>query len=233
MKLNFLSIFLNLLSIVTFAQSARYVQVVDRSSHTPYDSIEVSFYHVEGGNFHFVANSLTDSNGMAKVPEAFGPAGKINGNNVSLTRKCIWPMVENFQHFDSGTRIFFADIILHCGRHKRIDNVHFAYDKYELIDFYKGKIDSVISVLNQNDAFKIELIGHTDSKGTDEYNKRLSEKRADAVKAYMISRGIKKERIVISTLGSCFPIVPNEKDGKDDPEGRAQNRRVEFKLIVD
>ena len=233
MKLKFLSIFLNFLSLLTFAQSARYVQVVDRSSHKPYDNFDVSFYHIEGGSFDFIGNVLTDSNGMAKVPEAFGREGKINANNVSLTRKCIWPSVEKVQNFDSGIRVIYADRMTDCGHMRRLENVYFAYDKYELIDFYKGKVDGVISILNQNDTFKIEIIGHTDSKGTDEYNLLLSQKRADAVKNYMISKGISKDRIIAKGMGSKRPLVPNENDGQDDPEGRARNRRVEFIRIVD
>lgn len=230
MKLTFLSIFLNFLSVLTFAQSARYVQVVDRNSHKSYDSIEVNFYHVESGNFLFVASSLTDSNGMAKVPEAFGPAGKINGNNISLTRKCIWPMVENVQHFDSGTRIFFIDKAMDCG-HLKIPNVYFAYDNDRLVDFYRSMTDSVIAVLRENPNFKIKLLGHTDNKGKDQYNILLSQKRAEAVKNYMISKGISKDRIISKGIGSKRPLVSNESNGKDDPEGRARNRRVEFKII--
>jgi outer membrane protein OmpA-like peptidoglycan-associated protein len=229
MKLKFLSIFLNFLSLLTFAQSARYVQVVDRSSHKPYDSIEVNFY-VDGGNFIFVANTLTDSNGMAKVPEAFGTAGKINGNNVSLTRKCIWPMVENVQNFDTGTRVFSIDKVMDCG-HMKIQNVYFAYDNARLIDFYRSMVDSVIAMLRENPDFKIKILGHTDNKGTSEYNIKLSKKRADAVRDYMISKGISKDRIIAKGVGSKRPLVPNENDGQDDPEGRARNRRVEFKII--
>jgi outer membrane protein OmpA-like peptidoglycan-associated protein len=230
MKLKFLSLFLNFLSLLTFAQSARYVQIVDRSSQKPYDSIEVNFYHVEGGNFIFVANTLTDSNGMAKVPEAFGPAGKINGNNVSLTRKCIWPMVENVRDFDSGTRVFSIDKAMDCG-HMKIQNVYFAYDNDRVIGFYRSMVDSVIAVLRENPNFKIKLQGHTDNRGTDEYNIMLSQKRADAVRDYMVSKGISKDRIIAKGIGSKRQLVPNDNNGQDDPEGRARNRRVEFKIV--
>lgn len=210
----------------------RYVQVVDRNSHNPYDSFDMGFYHVVNGNFVFVGNSLTDSNGIAKVPEAFGSEGRVNGNNISPTRKCIWPVVENIRNFDSGTYVLFADRMTDCGRRGRIQNVYFAYDQARLIDFYKSLTDSLIKVLEENPAFKVELRAHTDNKGEGEYNIHLSQKRADAVKNYIVSKGIKRDRIITKAFGSSSPIVPNEKDGQDDPEGRAMNRRVEFIILT-
>jgi len=78
----------------------------------------------------------------------------------------------------------------------------------------------------------IELATHTDSKGADDYNLKLSQKRADAVLQYLIEKGIVKERMTAKGYGESQPIAPNtNKDGSDNPEGRSLNRRTEIKII--
>ena len=80
---------------------------------------------------------------------------------------------------------------------------------------------------------KVKLEGHTDSKGTEEYNQKLSERRAEAVRQYLIKEGaVEKAMISTTGYGELRPIAPNTtKDGKDNPEGRAENRRVEVLII--
>ena len=72
---------------------------------------------------------------------------------------------------------------------------------------------------------KIELSGHTDNKGKDKYNEKLSQERAKAVYDYLISRGIDKKRLEYRGYGAQHPIADNKTD-----EGRAKNRRVEFTI---
>ncbi|MGZ4089526.1 MAG: OmpA family protein, partial [Bacteroidia bacterium] len=73
---------------------------------------------------------------------------------------------------------------------------------------------------------------HTDSKGSDQYNEKLSQKRAESVVNYLIGKGINPLRLKAKGYGESKPIAPNENsDGSDNPEGRAQNRRTDFKII--
>jgi photosystem I P700 chlorophyll a apoprotein A2 len=74
--------------------------------------------------------------------------------------------------------------------------------------------------------------GHTDSKGKDSYNQKLSERRANSVKNWLVENaGADGDRIKIKGWGEAKPAVPNEKsDGSDDPDGRQQNRRVEITI---
>ena len=118
----------------------------------------------------------------------------------------------------------------------KVENVYFVFDKSGLDKENSTlKIDSIANFLKAYASYGLEIAGHTDSKGSDEYNNALSKKRAQAVAEYLISKqNISKDRIIVKGLGESQPIAPNEfPDGRDNPEGRAKNRRVEFKLITD
>jgi outer membrane protein OmpA-like peptidoglycan-associated protein len=86
-------------------------------------------------------------------------------------------------------------------------------------------LDSVIVVLDEFDQTYIDVIGHTDSKGSKEFNQRLSEKRARSVASYFESRAVISERVIADGMGEADPIASN-----DTRKGRAMNRRVEIKL---
>ena len=76
----------------------------------------------------------------------------------------------------------------------------------------------------------VSIGGHTESKGADAYNQKLSERRAKAVQQYLMSHGAEISRLSKVAKGEKEPIAENMKDGKDNPEGRAINRRVELKV---
>ena len=86
-------------------------------------------------------------------------------------------------------------------------------------------LDSVVVVLDEFNQTYVDVIGHTDSKGSKEYNQRLSEKRARSVAHYLESRAVISERLAADGMGEAEPIANN-----DTREGRAMNRRVEIKL---
>jgi len=73
----------------------------------------------------------------------------------------------------------------------------------------------------------IEIVGHTDSKGTVEYNLRLGQRRADSVASYLTAKGVPASIISTRSMGESDPVAPNTlPDGRDNPAGRALNRRV-------
>ena len=86
-------------------------------------------------------------------------------------------------------------------------------------------LDSVVVILDEFDQTYVDVIGHTDSKGSKEYNQRLSEKRARSVASYFESRAVISERVMSDGMGEVDPIAPNTTS-----EGRAMNRRVEIRL---
>lgn len=102
--------------------------------------------------------------------------------------------------------------------------VLFVTGKAELLPLAKQKLDEVAKALTDLDAKQtITVEGHTDSRGADDMNQKLSEDRASSVRAYLVERGVKPERIKSIGRGESNPIASN-----DTPEGRANNRRVEI-----
>ena len=78
----------------------------------------------------------------------------------------------------------------------------------------------------------VEMGSHTDSKGSTEYNQKLSQKRAESVVNYLVAKGIPEQNLKPQGYGETVPVAPNKnKDGTDNPEGRAKNRRTDFKII--
>lgn len=105
-------------------------------------------------------------------------------------------------------------------------NVRFKFDSDELTDNSKKILDNVASVLNKLTDLKLEIQGHTDSKGSRTYNQNLSERRANSVKNFLINKGISSERLSSVGFGESNPVSTNNTD-----EGRAKNRRIEFRKI--
>jgi OmpA-OmpF porin, OOP family len=112
---------------------------------------------------------------------------------------------------------------------KRVDvaakNVFFATASDKLLKQSNKRLDDVVAVLNENPTFKIQIDGHTDSQGKDEYNLDLSNRRAASVKAYLVSKGIAESRLSSTGYGETKPVADN-----NTAKGRALNRRVEMTL---
>lgn len=109
--------------------------------------------------------------------------------------------------------------------------LYFEYDQADLHPRAQKQLEIVASLLKANSTRKLRITGHTDAKGTDDYNHSLSEKRALAVKLKLGVLGVSPEQVVTEARGKDAPISPNQKaDGSDDPEGRSRNRRAEIFL---
>jgi outer membrane protein OmpA-like peptidoglycan-associated protein len=114
-----------------------------------------------------------------------------------------------------------------------IPNVRYQFDRSEIEEDSKIVLDTtVLRLMENNPELIIEIMAHTDSKGTDSYNLKLSQKRAESVVKYLVGKGIAPERLKAQGYGETLPVAPNENpDGSDNPEGRAKNRRTDFKII--
>jgi outer membrane protein OmpA-like peptidoglycan-associated protein len=107
------------------------------------------------------------------------------------------------------------------------EKVLFGFDRSDLGTNAATNLDKLINVLNKYPDTDIEIIGHTDNKGTDDYNQGLSQRRANSVSAYLKNHGITSSRVSTKGMGESDPIASNETE-----EGRAQNRRVEFVITA-
>ena len=105
-------------------------------------------------------------------------------------------------------------------------DAHFDFDKSVLKPEGKARLDDLVGKLKAVNLEVVIAIGHTDSIGSDAYNRKLSMRRADAVKAYMVSKGIEANRIYTEGKGESQPIADNK-----TKEGRAKNRRVEIEVV--
>ena len=105
-------------------------------------------------------------------------------------------------------------------------NVTFAVDSADVSSSFYKVLDSVTLVVNEYDKTLIEVMGHTDSTGSDQYNQVLSEKRAKSVADYFDSRDVVPGRLATYGYGENHPVAGNDTDA-----GRAQNRRVEIALV--
>lgn len=105
-------------------------------------------------------------------------------------------------------------------------NVFFETDKSALNPMSFAELDNLVKIMTDNPKMKIEIGGHTDNVGTKAYNQKLSQARAEAVVNYLLSKKIASDRLSFKGYGFDEPI-----DTNDTPEGRAQNRRVEFKIL--
>lgn len=185
---------------------------------------QVELYRLEDDEV--VYKSVSDSetgNFMAALP-----ADKEYGFHVSKKN-----YIFHSGHFGEGdtTEIRISKDIelprIEKGRSVILKNVFFDFDLYDLKPKSKAELDRVYDFLLQNTRVKLELAGHTDSKGSDDYNQKLSEHRARAVYNYLIKKGIARERLTFAGYGAARPIATN-----DTEAGRALNRRTEA-IITD
>jgi outer membrane protein OmpA-like peptidoglycan-associated protein len=107
-----------------------------------------------------------------------------------------------------------------------LKNVFFDYNASTLRPESNTELDNLVTLLNENPSMKIEISGHTDSDGSDDYNQKLSEGRANSVVKYLIGKGIAESRLTYKGYGETQPVASNDTD-----EGKQENRRVEFKVM--
>ena len=180
------------------------------------------------------------------------PDGTIAGNGVSGATdgafKIVLPYDKNYSirataenffaisenlNLDSlvkaGYKEIHKDLYLvpiEIGQVVRLNNVFFDFDKASLREESFVELDRVVKLLNENPTIEIDLGAHTDNKGSDDYNMKLSASRARSVMDYLLSKGIAESRLQSHGYGETKPVVDNDTD-----EHRQMNRRVEFTII--
>ncbi len=126
----------------------------------------------------------------------------------------------------STKEIKLDSIDYRVGDRIRLENIFFEFDKAELLADSRKELDKLVDILTDYPHLKIEIGGHTDNVGSDDYNQNLSEARAKSVVDYLIEEDVNPERLTYRGYGSIRPITSNSTD-----LGRSLNRRVEFMIL--
>ncbi|MGC9332391.1 MAG: OmpA family protein, partial [Bacteroidales bacterium] len=157
------------------------------------------------------------------------PVGKEYAFNVDKTGYLFYSGNFSLKNWKESDDAYVMDIPLQPikeGQTAVLNNIFFDYDKYELKDESYAELQKLIEFMHNNQDVSIELSGHTDDRGSAEYNKTLSEQRAKAVYDYLVNNGVSAERLTYKGYGLNEPVADNTTDA-----GRAKNRRTEFKII--
>ncbi len=147
-----------------------------------------------------------------------GVVGNVIGNKMDKQAKEIEESLPGaeVERVGEGIRVSLPESI-----------VNFGFDSSNLTAAAKVNLDKLAVVLKNNPDTNINVYGHTDSKGTDDYNQKLSERRASSVKSYLVTNGVAPSRLFAMGMGEQEPVASNDTD-----QGRAQNRRVEFAITA-
>jgi len=129
---------------------------------------------------------------------------------------------EVFQEVEINVALKQIDV----GQSIVLKNIFFDFDKATIRMESANELDRLIKLLTDNPTLKIELGSHTDNKGSDEYNQKLSQSRSQSVVTYLIGKGILTDRLVAKGYGETVAVATN-----DTEEGRQENRRTDFKIL--
>lgn len=180
-----------------------------------------------------VKSVLTDKNGNYKTSLEAGQEYKIVAKKtgyLNTTSSTVINTKNEIQDTMINNNFLLSKV---SNKAITLENINYDFDKADLSKNSTLALDTTLyKILTLNPDIIIEISSHTDNKGSDDYNLKLSQKRAESITSYLISKGIDKNRIKAQGYGEAVPIAPNKnKDGSDNPEGRLKNRRTEFKII--
>ena len=112
-----------------------------------------------------------------------------------------------------------------------LGDILFDYDKADIRPAAEPSLMHIAQMIQARKSARVLIEGHTDSKGSESYNAKLSERRAAAVKTWFVTKGVVAQNVITRGLGSTRPVASNANpNGTDNPEGRQKNRRVEITI---
>jgi len=164
-----------------------------------------------------------------ELKEGDTPADLVFSKDSFITKTSAYKVIE-FNEQDPLTNVWVnetacldkVEIIVP----ENIAILYFDFDKSKLRKEGKNLLDSVYNVLSQNPTYALKVDAHTDSKGSEEYNIKLSKRRADAVVNYLVKKGIAASRLTYEAFGKTLPAEPDMTNGVYDPQAAQKNRRA-------
>jgi len=207
-------------------ESISYVhgKVYDKNTLLP---LSAAFELIDMQNNTVVVNSSSDAVTGEFVMSL--PVDKSYALNVSCKGYLFYSMNFSLSDGHDLTNPVKLDIPMQpvaVGEKVVLHNIFFDTDKFDLLPDSKAELTKLIAFLSKNTTMHIEIGGHTDTEGSEIHNMTLSQNRAKAVFDYLTSNGVGAEKLSYKGYGESMPIADN-----DTPEGRAKNRRTEFKVI--
>ena len=182
----------------------------------------------EKGRYQMETSNVTGYSIFAELPEyaskttSFSVKARYGADTINNEAICMASLK------DSAAKLLRATF-KSLNKNGLLGNFTFAQS---VLDYNAhGELDSVIEVMTANPQIKIKVLGYTDGRGSEAFNLRLSKKRVDACIAYMVEKGIDKNRLEGVARGECCPVMPEMINGKDNPDARKKNRRVEYELV--
>ncbi len=204
------------------------LKIVDQNVDSIYTSL--SLFDEKNGQSIEINSNYTDSLGNCHYNLEVNKDYEMKVNNFGYFEKLIKISTQGIK----TSTVLRDTIIINTIPQEPIPiNIYYEFDQSTLTKQAMATIDStLLIVLEEIPNVTVEISSHTDSKGIDEYNKELSQKRAESVVKYLVKKGIDKARLVAKGYGEEIPVAANENpDGTDNPEGRDKNRRTEFRFI--
>jgi outer membrane protein OmpA-like peptidoglycan-associated protein len=186
--------------------------------------LEAEILLVNNENSEIVSEQVSDSVGFYKTVML---SGKNYGFSVQKegylfhSENYDIPASEGFQEVTLNVELKKVSV----GSRIVLRNIFFDFDKATLKKESTAELEKLLEILNDVPTLKIEISGHTDNKGSAEYNKKLSERRAKAVVDYLVAKEISPDRLRFAGYGMDRPLVSN-----DDEASRQLNRRTEFEI---
>ncbi len=112
-----------------------------------------------------------------------------------------------------------------------MENIYYDFDKWDILPESEVELDKLVKVMNDNPSWKVELGSHTDCRGNDAYNEKLSQKRSDSAVGYIVNTGIAQDRIIAKGYGETMLVNECDDGVSCTPEQHRKNRRTEFKIL--
>jgi len=186
---------------------------------------------VKPGKKYHIKIAIADAGDYSLDSGVFIEAGSFSSTKTSVLNQKKFPKTDvtvKKEIVDTTKKIVVVkkdSIIPPVQKPVKISNILFDTDSYSLTEESKTELNKLVEIMKKNPAYFIELYGYTDSVGNYEYNQKLSDNRAKSVSDYLISKGVKKEKISFKGLSKSKPVADN-----DTEKGRALNRRVEVQI---
>jgi outer membrane protein OmpA-like peptidoglycan-associated protein len=208
--------------------------IVDCADNTPLAGVTVTFVDAKGAT---VSTKTTDANGRYElVLDDYQPITATANKDGYYSKDLSFNApADDFDETMTNPNLCLNKIPpppIEINKPIVLENVYYDFNKATLKPESFPSLDSLVSLLNFYPKMIIEVSAHTDNKGSDQYNMSLSEKRAKSVLDYLVQKGIDAARLQSKGYGETMPVAPNTTpEGRDNPEGRAKNRRTEFKVL--